>query len=755
MKFNIVCVIFIIILGFVLYANSINGSFLWDDEALIADNVYIRDWNHIPQIFTQSIGQGAGKFSRSYRPLQVFSYLIDFSLWKTDIRGYHLTNIILHIMVVLGLFWLISILFKDSLLAFIASILYMAHPIHPEAIAYISGRADPLASIFMLLSFILYIKSINSKNIIVLVSMAFSFALALLSRESSLIFPVLILAYHLSFKRKLALKEFSLIAGAAFLYIAVRLTALSYMFSKMPSSAPLLKRIPGFFVAITSYMRLLIFPFGLHMEYGAKVFSMLNLKAISGLSILVFLIIYALKKRRDNTLISFSILWFLAALLPSSNIYPVNAYMAEHWLYLPSMGFFLAAAYFLNKFYRKNEFKVLSVLIITGLLIFYSFLTIKQNTYWREPIPFYERTLKYSPDSPKVYYNLANTYKAAGRFDEAIDYYKKSIEIEPEFFDSHNNLGNVYNLIRKYQLSIESYKRAIEINPDFADAHNNLGIVYNIIGKNQEALDCYKRAIEINPKYAIAYNGMGILYALKGEHEEAIKYYKKSVEIDPGYSNAYNNLGTMYHRMGRREEAISSYRKAIDINPDGAEAYCNLAEVYAGMGMHKEAIGLCEESIEKNPDNAKAYYNIANSYSALERYEEAVGFYKKSLEKRPDNPYAYNNMGMAYNDMGSINEAAAAYKKAIEIKPDYVYPYNNLGMVYYNMDRYDEAEESFKKAIELQPEYAAAYFNLSLTYYKKGSYEPALSCCDKAISLGHKPDPEFLKLLRSPRQNTP
>lgn len=749
MKYRIAYIIFIIILGFILYANSINGSFVWDDEALIADNTYIRDWHHLPEIFTQSIGAGAGKFSRSYRPIQIFSYLIDFSLWKTDIRGYHITNIILHILVALSLFWLINILFKDKILAFIASILYMAHPIHPEAIAYISGRADPLASIFMLLCFILYVKDTKANNLVVLILMVLSYICALLSRESTLMFPLLILAYHFSFRKKLALKQFSLITGVTIMYIVVRLSAFSYMFSKMPSHAPFFQRIPGFFVAITNYIRLLIVPFGLHMEYGAKTFSLIDPKAILGIIIFGFLIRYAFKMRKSNRLISFSILWFFVTLLPSSNIYPVNAYMAEHWLYMPSAGFFLIMAYGLTYLYRRKGLKFLGVVIIVSLLAFYSFLTIRQNTYWQEPVSFYERTLKYSPDSPKVYYNLANTYKGSGRFKEAIEYYKKSISIEPEFFDSHNNLGNVYNLLRKYQEAIESYKRAIEINPDFANAYNNVGIVYNILGRYQEAMDSYKKAIEINPNYAIAYNGIGILYALKGENEEAINYYKKAVELDPNYSNAYNNLGTMYYRTGRKREAIASYKKAIEIDPDGPEAYCSLAEVYEKMGRHQESVAFSSKAIEKDPNNAKAYYNLANTYSSLGRHKEAIDLYKKSLEKRPNNPYTYNNMGMAYNELRMYEEAIESYKKAITIKPDYAHPYNNLGMVYYKLNRYDEAVELFKKAKDVQPEYAIAYFNLSLVYYKQQLYDLAIKHCDQAVKLGYKPDPGFLKLLNS------
>jgi tetratricopeptide (TPR) repeat protein len=285
---------------------------------------------------------------------------------------------------------------------------------------------------------------------------------------------------------------------------------------------------------------------------------------ILGIVILISSITYVFNKRNSNRLVFFSICWFFITLLPQSNLYPINAYMAEHWLYLPSIGFFLIVGNGLSFLYRRRDTRILTICLITGLLTFYSYLTIRQNSYWREPIAFYKRTLKYVPDSPRIYYSLGGIYHDMGKKEEAIALYKK----------------------------------AIEINPTYAKAYNNLGLVYKDIGKGKEAIDLFKKAVAINPNHAYAYNNLGGIYHDMGKKEEAITLYKKAIAINLNSAEAYYNLGNIYRDMGKKEEAITLYKKAIAINPDFAEVYNNLAIVYYNDKQYDLAVEHCDLAIK-------------------------------------------------------------------------------------------------------------------------------------------------------------
>jgi len=590
-------ILLIVTLGFVVYGNSLNGKFIWDDGALIENNQYIKNWSYLPQTFTQDIGAGfRDKEWNSYRPFQMVTYMMDYSVWKLNPIGYHLTNVLLHIFAALSLYWLINITFKENWLALLTGMFFVVHPIHTEAVTYISGRADPLALLFMLLCSIFYLKRPPSKGMGTYLLMMVSYALALFSRENSLILPVLVLLYHYSFKKKLKIKEFFSLVSIAFVYILLRITILKALLEGDINNTTLLQRLPGFFVAITNYIKLLFLPTNLHMEYGGDLVRWGNPQAILGAVLLFALVIFAFRKKENNRLTFFAFTWFFVALLPVSNLYPINAYMAEHWLYVPSIGFFLIVAKVISSLCRTKDFRIFAVMIAISSITFYSYLTIRQNRHWRDSISFYEHALKSSPSSPRLHSNLGGAYHAIDKNEKAIAAYKKAIEIKPDNAEAYYGLGVVYLATHRNEEAIIVYKKTIEIKNDYAKAYYNLGSAYHAVGKNEEAIAVYKKAIKIKPDYVNAYNNLGNIYRAVNKTDAAIAIYKKILKIDADYANAYYNLGGIYYSMNKSDEAIAAYKKVIEIKGDYAGAYNNLAIIYFHRKQYKLAIQYSDHS---------------------------------------------------------------------------------------------------------------------------------------------------------------
>ncbi|MFH1413331.1 MAG: tetratricopeptide repeat protein [Candidatus Omnitrophota bacterium] len=611
MKNITISLILIIILGFIIYANSINGQFIWDDKYLVRDNVYIKNFTHIPDIFTQGIGSGsgAGRQYSFYRPLQLATYLIDYSIWRLDVRGYHLTNILLHILVASAIFWLIHLLYNNWFISFFTSILFLTHPLHTEVVTYISGRADSLAVLFMLLAFIFYIKSENNKGYLVIVCL--SYILALLAKEISLIFPVILLLYHYIFRKKINLFALAGILIIPVTYILLRFTLLKSIISVIifPSTS-FIDRLPGFFVAIFNYLKLIFLPFNLHMQYGKALFSFSDPKALLGCGVSILLIVLAYRKRKNDPLLSFSIFWFFITLLPIANLYPVNAYMAEHWMYLPSIGIFVILVYGLIHFYRERRFKMLTIVAVTSLSVFYSFLTVRQNIYWRESIPFYQRTLKYAPDSWRLHNNLGLAYQEANKSEDAIRSFRRAIEIKPDYAEGYHNLGYISMSLGRKEEAVDLFKKALDIEPDLPDAYSNLGAIYYTNNQKAEAISAYQKALEINPNFAKAYNNLGVIYLSLNRKEEAKRLIEKAIAIDPDYSDAYNNLGNIYSSIQRFREAVSFYKQALKINPQNASAYYNLGLAYEALNQKAEAISAYQKALEINPHYAAVKNNL-------------------------------------------------------------------------------------------------------------------------------------------------
>ena len=598
-KFLFLSLALIILIGFLTYANSLKGQFLWDDESLVQFNPYIKDWSLVPEILTTGLGSTAKQAGSFYRPAQTISYLVDYSLWRLNVVGYHSVNVGLHILAALSLYFLVYIIFRNGKLSLLTALLFVTHPIHTEAVSYISGRADSLAALFMFLSYILYLRHYQKGGLITLSVMVLCYLLALFSRENSLILPFLVCFYHFTFKKSVDKKALIVLFGTLLGYILWRGFIIG-MVSVAEGVAPTFsQRLPGIFVALTNYFRLLLLPFDLHMEYGGILFSFSEPKSIIGIILLVFLLVFVFRKREQDPFLFFSTGWFFIALLPSSNLFfPINAYMAEHWLYVPSIGFFLIVARFLVHLSENQKFKGLAFSATIGLVMFYSVLTIRQNRYWNNGINFYQKMLQYAPDSSRLYNNLAKAYHDAGKNDELIKILKSAIQLQPDNALAHNNLGNAYKELGKYKESEIHYKKAIKIDPQHAGPYYNLSTIYaDILEKKEEAISLLNKAIELSPYFSKSYNKLGLLYLEQGKKDKAIALLEKARELNPDDPEVYHNLGYLYIQLGDQGKAKSMYKKALEVNPNYVEAYHDLSIIYHSEGNYRLAIEYCDQSV--------------------------------------------------------------------------------------------------------------------------------------------------------------
>lgn len=686
MNNKIIAMLLIAVCAFIVYSNSLNNKFVWDDYVTVKENPSIKSWFNLLKILTEDLGLVGGKRHILYRPLQMLTYMIDYSFWKLNEIGYHLTNIALHILMALCIYWLVMLLSKgDAFLAFLTGALFVIHPIHTNAVTYISGRADSLCGIFMILSFILYIKSLSSNRALPYFLCLAAYFLSLLSKEYALILPVLLLLYNIAFRKSFRAKEFFSIVLIACLYIAMRMRVSPFLVSRMSGADSALDRIPAFFAAMTDYARLLFLPFNLHMEYGWGSFLFTDPKVLAGVALFLALIIYALVERKRNALLFFSVSWLLLAMLPFSNLYRLNAYMAEHWLYIPSIGFFIIISIVISSLCRRKERGFFGIALGIGLFVLYSSVTINQNRYWKDPVTIYKRTLKFAPRSAALYNNLACEFKESGNVEEAI----------------------------------RLYKRAIELDPNCEEAYANLGTVYNQISRRDKAAYLFNKSIEVNPEYTNAYLKLALLYGSSGKQGKALGLFKKALELDPKSAGIYNDIGNLYKDMGDRKSAGASYLKALELDPSNAESYNNLGIVSNDIGRVEESIELFNKAIKLDPGLVKAHINLANAYSQLGRNEEAYILYKKVIMMDPANADAYNNLGTLYKALGRDKEALSAYKMAANVDPKYAPALMNLAIFYYEEGQYDLAIEYCDQAARLGLNAGAKFLERLKPYRKR------------------------------------
>ncbi|MFC1576772.1 tetratricopeptide repeat protein [Candidatus Omnitrophota bacterium] len=543
-----------------VYANSFQGPFIWDDRYLIQENHFIKSFKYLADSFKNHLYYSTAGLSNFYRPLQTVLLLVDYHIWKLNPFGYHLTNLLFHILCAFFIYRLVDIIFKRRLIGFMTGLLFLVHPMNSTVVDYISSRADSQVTLFSVLSVYLFLRSIRAVNAraFYLGSLA-SFFLALLSKELAVIMPFLLIisipayfGYSASPERRAALKKtvpfFIMLAG----YVLLRVTLLSWPNASNIKPPSMHIRLLTTCEAFTRLIGLMFFPTEIHIEKDlpfSSGFSQLSSMVSMGILAAIASVAYIFRKR--SRMLFFGIAWFFVALIPMSSIVPINATIADHWLYLPCAGFFLAcvggAADLTGslKAGGKKAARAALICIFAFAVLAFSIRTVRQNTVWAEPVKFYQLAIKHAPKSFRAYNEIGIIYMDQGKLDESVAQFKKAVELNTRFDQAYDNLGIAYDLKGEYANAIKAHKKAIGLNPNNAKIYNNLGNVYNKSGRFDEAVEVYNSALRMNPGYKAVYNNLGVVHYKRKDFDKARWHWEKTLEIDPDFKMARDNLAVL------------------------------------------------------------------------------------------------------------------------------------------------------------------------------------------------------------------
>lgn len=492
--------------GFILYFQTFFFDFSYlDDNVLILGNAhFLSSFSNIIQAFQIDIFNSIKELAAYYRPIFTLSFMIDYHLGSIAPFIYHFTNVALHIMASSLLFIFLKKLEYRKVLAFLFSIIFLVHPVLTQTVAWIPGRNDSLLAVFILSTFIFFIKYLKEEKTNNLVWSLIFFSLALFTKESA-IFALPIMFFYLYFISTEKNKENKLPFNKLYFFFwSIGIVGLWIIFRNfaLNGSIPItlinmFKSVYFSFPAVIQFMGKIFFPFNLSVLPIMRDTTFLY----GIISIIILSIILFFTKIKHWNFILFGILWFFLFLLPSF-IRPDPTTIAnfiEHRLYVPIIGIFIILLE--TNFIKKIDFKKRNALIIVGsLILLFSIITLVHSRSFVDRLAF--------------------------------------------------------------------WKNATETSPSFAFNHNNLGAMEYLDGNMDKAEKEFKIALALNPKEPMAHNNLGLVYVNQNKLAEAEAEYQKELEINPNYDNAYYNLGLLYWQEKRSDEAISNWKKTLEINPN-------------------------------------------------------------------------------------------------------------------------------------------------------------------------------------------
>ena len=348
---NTIAIVLIVLLSLISYINVFDNEFVWDDHIFILDNTDIKSFSNIPYFFKEDV-------DGLYRPLRSLHYTIAYSIFKKNEFGYHFNSVFFHTLISVLVFFIIKNIVKKKGVALVAALIFAAHPIHTGRVTNMTAGFDLLGIFLFLLSFYFYI--LFSKNNIKkysIFSLLF-FILALFSSEEAITLPLLIILYEFSFNKKFDKKIIKNIINKNLLkkYLPFFIVALFYIFLRffvLEISGRTEEYLAGSFYMMmltmtkvyVKYIILLLFPINLTLFQEVPIAKgFFDLGVLISLLILAVIFVYTIKNYRKKD-VFFSVFWFFIALLPMSNIIPIQIFMAERYLYVPSIGFSLLLSY--------------------------------------------------------------------------------------------------------------------------------------------------------------------------------------------------------------------------------------------------------------------------------------------------------------------------------------------------------------------------------------------------------------------------
>ena len=754
---RLVFVLCIVLVGFAIYANSLGNGFMLDDRYSVKDNAFIGDLSNLKYLFDRD-QFFRGTKEGTYRPVTTITYFIDTLVWRYRPFGYHLTNVLLHVLNGVMLYLALGVLLgkksknvnlteqgvwsASELIPFAAAVFFIVHPAQTETVNNVGTRHEEVMTFFYLLGMWSYLKATDTpgaKSQLMYSLSLISYALSCFSKEMGFTLPAVLIfcdVYRDGRFRAERMLKYAGYAAVAIAFLYIRFAVMVYP-GESESGFFDLSRLLLSGQMITTYIGLFLFPVRLSAEYAfGEMFPESTPDALTDpgffmpIIILAAVIFFVIAIRKKAPLMFFGAIWFFITILPVSNIFfrLMQFPIRERYIYLPCIGFcvFLAAGLWRLsgvRFIRKYRYgRMVPVALFLILTVFYSIRGHARNYDWKDAVSLWNATSETSPGSYRVYYNLGMGYQyERGNTEKAIESFNKSLSLR-DFAMTHDALGFIYYQQGRYEEALKELQTARLMQPALGTVYYHLGLLYLAMKEYDNAISIEKEGFKVaelrggnifrhlyNPMpYADMHFITGVASFRKGEFDEAARQMEETLKWDPAYPDARYYLGYSLLKTGRLEEAEEVLVEEINVHPANSKVRYLLATVFMKKGLYDKALAQYEKVLELDPDNVDARNNLANIYFSKGRVDEAMNGYLRVLDVNPMHFRARNNLANIYLSKKMYDKAIAEYRAIIMSRPASPVVRYNLGLAYYGKGMWNEARAEWEEALRLQPDFEPA-----------------------------------------------
>ncbi len=643
-KGEILLLLFMAILVFSVYSNTLGSPFTFDDTNQINENKHIR----LNQLNLDGIVKAGFKSPLAKRPVANISFAMNYYFHQYNVMGYHLFNILIHITTCMLIYFLFKTTLllvhverkahygsriktrpsnrqfvnNSSIIAFSAAIIWAVNPVHTQSVTYVVQRMNSMAGMFYILSFLLYVKGrITQRQLPYNTPPRLRWISALLwpaiscpcPMRSALCYVGSILAGIMAFGSKEIAYTLPVFI---FLYEW-------YFFQEMDLNwfKRVVVRLSGILLIAAFIMRFLIIK--VTQEDGNNLTEIIlagykvtdpvvALKILTELRVVVYYISLLIAPHPSRLNIDYDFPFSHSLIVPLTTMLSVMAIAGLIFLllYVVKKDKILSFSiiWFLGNLMIESSVIGLDIAFehrtyLPSMMVSFIFVIMVYrhiNTIWLKAFILGTILIVFS----------IWTYERNSVWSNEVTLWQDCADKSPNKARPHYNLAYALAEEGKISQAVEQYRNVIRIEPDHVKAHTNLGLALFNQGKDFEAIEHYKRAIKIDPDLPEAYNSMGNALFGQGKYKKAIESYKEALRIKPDYFQAHNNMGLTLYTLGRTDKAIEYFTKALRIKPYYPDAYNNLGAALVKKGMIDKAVVFFKEALRIDPGNHKARNNL-------------------------------------------------------------------------------------------------------------------------------------------------
>lgn len=648
---------FWMLLCILLYANTINHSYVIDDQIVITRNSLTQKGvEGISEIFSHSYLYGYdGREDESYRPLALTTFALERSLFDANPKISHAIQVLLYGLTVLVLFKLLISIFGEAHKKWITAVvlLYAAHPIHTEVVANVKSRDELMCALFLFGSLLHYSKWLKSANWGQLLTSLILYFFATLSKETAitsfLLFPAVgwyVLGAQ-PFKKHLHITIYFI---PLIIYFAIRSVVLSDVLIQDPidpvaNSLALASNTTELFASnlaiFAKYIQLAVFPIAMSWDYSVSQLPITgfgSLSSILGLLLFLLLIFILIKGLWRRKIYGFGALVFFASFLPVSNfLFLINCPLGERFLFVPSLGILLIIVPFLVDKIEDKKWQKQGMMLLMIFIGYFSIRTLVRNTDWKNNLSIYEAGVRVCPNSVKTHFNLGTECIVQGDlesdsllkrdwYDRAVLSLENAEKSYSKYVNIYENQGYVYGELSK-------------LTNDTIDKKRYLLKGKKVLGVALDSLKYTKKNLFVNQSFILTQLILIEKDSIAKKHhlEELLDLVSHNKEYD---AEDYHHEIFALNELRRYQDLLSLIRSKAKLYPEKADLIAEMSRLAFARNDYLMSYNLLNEYLKIKPGDLSSMSNKGMLLEILGRKEEALKTYEEVLSKDPNHQHA-------------------------------------------------------------------------------------------------------------------